>query len=443
MTLINRLSDDCLELIFIACDGCPWTLCTLSQVCRQWYAISHRPSVWRKLVIDKPNFHAAYTRLLSSSLVQAVRSLYLSKPIESRHAHLRPLPFQHLTQIEHLHTSNLCLAEIDHVSQQLVTKSDKLGWLVCTEIETWCDSRRFSADLIQKHTYLERVQFEFKEDGHSGFAPIHTLSKLNGELTLVKSFRLTSIRDEELLDQRNILTILENTEETRDELYHLADIERYDQGIQILLQSWDNISYELNHKYEFMKSLRLLERLHFGFCFAWTPLVWRETFGTVMQHNAGLSHLSLHGWDQLGKLSKVGHRCSVIQPVRADAEAAISECFAMMSQLEQLQLVDFSIGPGLLGEHMPKSIQYLEIEYTRAFPSHFTEPSDIWLLVGPIKDFVAVVFSNACDKTRKLVIRLDPSLAAEVEINPFFKEEPFLESIQNELKDKNIEIIIS
>lgn len=392
-------------------------------------------------MIDKPNFHAAYARLLSSTLVQAVRLIFLSKPIESRHAHLRPLPFQHLTQIEQLYTSNLCLAEIDHVSQQLMTKVGKLRWLVCTNIETWCDARRFSADLIQKHEYLEHVEFDFKEDGHSGFAPIHTVSNLKHEMTLVRLFKLTSVRDEELLDQRNILTILENIEETRDEIYYPEDIEKHEQRIQLLLLTWDNIGNELNDKYRFMRSLSQLETLEFGFCFAWTSVVWRETFGTVMRHNGGLLHLSLHGWDQLGKLSKVGSRCSAMQPVRADAEAAISECFAMMPQLERLKLVDFSIGPGLLGEHMPKSIQYLEIEYTRTFPSHFTEPADIWLLVGPIKDFVLNVFSGACNKKRKLVIRLDPSLDSEIKNNPFFKEEPFLESIQNELKDKNVEII--
>lgn len=42
---ISKLSDDCLELIFIACEGCPWTLYSLSKVCRQWYIIIQRPSV--------------------------------------------------------------------------------------------------------------------------------------------------------------------------------------------------------------------------------------------------------------------------------------------------------------------------------------------------------------------------------------------------------------
>lgn len=45
MVPIDKLNDDCLELVFEACEGCPWTLCTLAKVCRQWYIISHRPSV--------------------------------------------------------------------------------------------------------------------------------------------------------------------------------------------------------------------------------------------------------------------------------------------------------------------------------------------------------------------------------------------------------------
>jgi hypothetical protein len=44
-TCINQLNDDCLELIFAACDGCPLTICTLGSVCKKWYSISHRHTV--------------------------------------------------------------------------------------------------------------------------------------------------------------------------------------------------------------------------------------------------------------------------------------------------------------------------------------------------------------------------------------------------------------
>lgn len=42
---INKLGDDCLELIFIHSEGNPWILSTISKVCRRWYYIAQRPSV--------------------------------------------------------------------------------------------------------------------------------------------------------------------------------------------------------------------------------------------------------------------------------------------------------------------------------------------------------------------------------------------------------------
>lgn len=42
---IDKLGDDCLELIFIHSEGNPWILLTISKVCRRWYYIAQRPSV--------------------------------------------------------------------------------------------------------------------------------------------------------------------------------------------------------------------------------------------------------------------------------------------------------------------------------------------------------------------------------------------------------------
>lgn len=41
----DRMSDDCLQIILEACDGCPFTLHAASQVSRQWRSVSQRPSV--------------------------------------------------------------------------------------------------------------------------------------------------------------------------------------------------------------------------------------------------------------------------------------------------------------------------------------------------------------------------------------------------------------
>lgn len=372
--------------------------------------------------------------------LQAVRWIVISKPIESRHAHLRPLPFHGLTHIEKLCTFNLCLAEIEYLSHQIVETKAELCSLVCTNIETWCDTRRFSADMIQVHQRLERVEFRFNEDGHSGFASIHNVSQLKQDLPLVKLFSLTSIRDDEMIEQRDILTSMETMENDRDEVYYQHEIDKIDQKRNLLLAFWHNLEKVLIEKYKFISDLSGLEKFEFGSCFSWTPEIWRECFGKVISKSPGLESLSLHGWDQLGKLAKMGSRSSTIQPIRADAEKAIAECFAMMPNLTRLQLVDFSIGSGLLGNHVSKSIGHLEIEYTRTFPSFFIEPADIWLLVGPIKEFIASVFSCDCEKSRTVIIRLDPRLLKEIESSPFFIEEPFLESIQITLKDKNVNI---
>ncbi|KAI7874099.1 hypothetical protein K492DRAFT_174859 [Lichtheimia hyalospora FSU 10163] len=45
MTMIDKLTDDCLELVFIHCGACPLILCILSQVCRRWHAIARQESL--------------------------------------------------------------------------------------------------------------------------------------------------------------------------------------------------------------------------------------------------------------------------------------------------------------------------------------------------------------------------------------------------------------
>ncbi|KAG2235582.1 hypothetical protein BDF21DRAFT_396040 [Thamnidium elegans] len=450
MATIHKLNDDCLELIFEACQGCPWTLCTLTKVCRQWYIISHRPSVWRRLLMDKPNFHAAYTRFLLSEYnferLQAVRTVTLSKPSETRHAHLRPLPFFSMTQIRNLYTSNLCLAEIEYLSQQIVATKSELNLLSCINIETWCDTKRFSSDLIQAHPYLNHVQFQFSQDGHSGFASIHNRAVLQLERwpPSIKVFSLTSVRDSESIEQRNMLVTLADIENDRDEVYYQHEIEQIEQKKNIILQGWYYLEKALIDKYKFFSSLNGLERLEFGFCYAWTPDVWRHCFGKVIRASPDLYYLSLHGWDQLGKLTKMGGHSSTIQPIRADAEKAIHDCFEMIPHLTCLQLVDFSIGSGLfnIGNHLSKSIQHLEIEFTKTFARYFTESADLWLLIGPLKEFISSVFSTHMPIKRSVTIRLDSDLLNQVENSSFFAQEPFLQSIKLSLADKNVEIIL-
>ncbi|KAI8967986.1 hypothetical protein BDF20DRAFT_839814 [Mycotypha africana] len=453
-----KLSDDCLELIFIACEGCPLTLCTLTQVCRQWYAIAQRHSIWRRVTFSNPNKHAAYTRFLTSKFnkerLNQVKTVSISKPNESRHAHLRPLPITSMPQLRHLHTFNLCLAEIDCLSRQILEVGSKLQSISCSHIETWCDTRRFSFDLIQRHAHLNHVLFQFLDDGHSGFASIHNmLTSYNATIkSSLHSMVITSIRDNEMSNQKQVIRFLEEVEKDRDDVFTQADIERIEQKQQGLINSWYDLERGLLDKYSFFASLENMSHLEFGFCYAWTSKIWKDVFCKVLHQCPQLSSLSLHGWDQLGKLEKVGCHCSAIQPIRIEAELAITECFEAIPQLKSLQLVDFSIGFGLLkaAHHLSKSIEHLEIAFSGSFTRYFTEPADLWHLLGPVKDFTTIVFtgtsllSSACSaeqqQTKEVVLRLHSSLQNEMKRNQFFFDEPLKETIEEALTGRNVQI---
>ncbi|OBZ87407.1 hypothetical protein A0J61_04547 [Choanephora cucurbitarum] len=452
---ISKLNDDCLELVFQFCGGCPWTLNTLSRVSRRWYAIANRPSAWRLLVIDKPSLHRAYARFLSSesnqTRLEAVRTLMVAKPIESRHAHLRPLPFSGLTHVTHLYTFNLCLAEIEYVSQQL--KSTRMEELVCNHIETWCDMRRFSFDLIQCHPYLRHVQFRFMEDGHSGFASIHNSHRLSGEkqtelsLLPIESLQIVSIRDAECLEQRSLLVVMEEIENDRDEVYSQQDIDRLEHKQHILIESWHLLESALYQKYQFLSCLHQLKHLELGSCYAWAPKVWRYCFKKAIESSPQLKHLGLHGWDQIGRFEKMGSKSSAIEPIRADAESAILECFQSLKELASLELVDFSVGSGLLqaGPLLAPTIQHVRIAYSRSSIRYISEPADVWLLIGPLKEFLISLFSGTTQhKNRWIELQFHSDLIKQIQHNMFFSKEPFLDSLQASLKSQeNVHISLS
>lgn len=386
--------------------------------------------------------------------LEAVKSLIVSKPGESRHAHLRPLPLQKMNHITHLQTSNLCLAEIDYLSRQILETKSELHSIVCRNIETWCDTRRFSFGLIQMHPYLCQIQFHFMEDGRSGFASIHngipsTATSVRNEKPLsamIRSFSLTSIRDSECMEQRNLLIVMEEIENNRDEVYSQQDIDLVEQTKGIMLDSWHKLERSLLSKYQIFSSLHDLDHLEFGFCYAWTPDIWRNCFGQIILASPALNSLSLHGWDQLGKLEKVNSKSSTIQPIRADAEVAIAECFESMSELKHLKLVDFSIGPGLLraGRSISKSIQYLEIIFSKSFVRYLTESADVWLLMGPLKEFIVSAFpSKGITLKRRVDIRLHPNLIYIINHTQYFIEQPFLKSIQTSLEEPNVQVQLS
>jgi hypothetical protein len=379
--------------------------------------------------------------------LEAVRSLTVAKPSETRHAHLRPLPLEKLKHITHLQTSNLCLAEIDYLLHQIIGTKSELHSIICRNIETWCFTRLFDFDLILMHPSLRRIQYHFLDDGRFGYASIHNSTNLKGNSLseTIRSFSLTSIRDSECMQQLNLLKSMEDFENGRDEDYDQQDINMIEKRKSDLLESWYVLEIFMLSKYKILSDLRDLEHFEYGFCYAWTPDVWRDCFGKVLAASPALNSLGLHGWDQLGKLVKAGSKSSTIQPIRADAEFAIAECFENLTDLRHLKLVDFSIGPGLIraGKSISKSVQYIEIIFSNTFVPYLAESADVWLLMGPVKEFIVSAFSNKDTTLKRHVdIRLHPDLIDAIRRNEFFIEQPFLKSIKTSLEGFNVQVTL-
>ncbi|CEP19476.1 hypothetical protein [Parasitella parasitica] len=445
---ISKLGDDCLELVFTHSEGNPWTLSSISQVCRRWYHIAQRSSVhiqWRVLQISLPNKHTAYTEFLSSDYnkrhLASVKHLYISKPIETRHGHPKSLPLNALTHVTHLETSNLCLAEIGHISQELKLITPDIISITCNNIETWCDTRQFSTNLFSAHPRLNKICFRFNEDGHSGFSSIHNVpEEAIPVLNDIKSFVLTSVRDYEDVEQHDVLGKMQIVENNMDEVFSQEQILQVEQQKSSLLLVWSDIEQRLLKKYRYLASVKNLEHLDFGFCYAWTPAMWRN-FRSLAKSNPNLKYVGLHGWDQLGKFAS---RSSTFQPIRADAESAIAECFEAMPNLITLKLVDFAIGPGLFaaGRYIAKSICDIDIIFSKYFLKYLNEQADVWHLVGPIKEFLQCAFAveRLQGDTRTCSICLHPDLKDRVNISIFFKEESLVDMIQSAIKGKNVTV---
>ncbi|KAG1463693.1 hypothetical protein G6F46_001667 [Rhizopus delemar] len=390
-------------------------------------------------LIDKPTLYKYYSRLLSSKLplLSAVTHLTVSKPSEHRHAHFTPLPFENLPSVTHLETRNLCLAEIEYLSRQLDKK--QLLSIVCENIETWCDTKRFCFDLVYAHPHLQTAYMNFAEDGNSGFASMIDLSLPTiHKPDNMRQFVLTSIRDGQSSEQKNIISKMEQAEMEMEEFYqgHLEWVEKLRVNLE---RVWYELEKTVVDKYSPLAKLRHLSHLEFGFCHSWTSKVWTECFYPLISPD--LRYLSLHGWDQLGKLGKVGSQCLTIEPIRMKAEDAIASCFEVMPNLRCLQLVDFSIGFGLLkASRTMHQVMNLDIVFTELFVKYFTEPADVWLLTGPLEEFILNIFHEPRTVRGYVSIRLHPKLIREIEMNEFFKDEPFLSNTGKALQRVNVSI---
>lgn len=363
--------------------------------------------------------HKKYYRLLSAPEMQdrleAVRYLIVSKPSESRHAHLRSLPIENMTHITHLYTYSLCLAEIEYLCSQIVKSSQStLRSISCRDIETWCDTKRFTFEMIQQHEKIEHVLFQFRQDGHSGFASINTYSTViqcSNPTPCINSFTVTSVRDEETIDQRNLMTLIEVTEGSQDECYSQQDLDELESKKNNLLEEWTTIESRLLKKYHYISLLDGLKHLEIGFCYSWTPQVWNKCLGKYAKAST-IKELSLHGWDQLGKIGRFAGNSIIMEPIRIEAETAIMDCLCEMHQLKSLQLVDFSIGPGLIkaAHSLCGQIDDIDIIYSQSFSKYLTDPEDIWMIFGPLKDFLITLFPQPEKMKSNVTLHLHSSI---------------------------------
>ncbi|KAF7729976.1 hypothetical protein EC973_003389 [Apophysomyces ossiformis] len=414
---IHKLTNDCLELIFIALDGCPWSLCIAAQVNRRWYDVARRPSVWRALVIDKPSLHEAYRRLLLSEYLQpqlqSIHSLTVRKPRETqRHSHLCALPFSRVRPI-HVVTVNLCLFEIHLIIQKL----GPFETLECIKVETWCDLRRFSFDLLQEDK-LKTFHCEFVDGGVSGFASLHDFSVYDGYPEELTDLRVICVRDEEQRQQRNIMQVLDLPQYIGEE----EDGINRDQ----MLERWERIEKSLVQKYSFFRHIRPTH-VEFGFCYAWTYAVWDLVYSLC----SGLESVTLHGWHQFWSLNQ-DLRNGDGMKIRSRAEQKMKQCFSAMQRLEKLELTDFYIGFGLLNTRFP-SIRLVNITYSDAFLSYIHQPDDVWRLIQPVMKFAATAFEKSSKQGKTLALNMHPELIRMIRQHPMFQQESFTDRLRSSL----------
>ncbi|KAI9249323.1 hypothetical protein BY458DRAFT_559969 [Sporodiniella umbellata] len=388
--------------------------------------------MWKKLVINRPTLHIYYNRFLKSKhpLLSKIKHIQVSKPEESRHAHLLPIDFSGLTAITALETHNLCLAEIQYLSYQF---NSKLSSIVCKNIETWCDTKRFCFDLIYMHSHLKTVDISFADNGNTGFASILEKGSTTTKMPDIKKFTLNSVRDSQTGDQRDIMKRIDEVENDMDMYY--IDPESIQIRLNNLLRTWDELELASIERYSPLAKLRNLSHLAFGSCYSWTSKVWLRCFLPLSTKH--LTHLSISGWDQLGKDGKIAPQNLTLQPIRSEAENAIAHCFGSMQRLKYFKLTDFAVGPGLLQASTRLThITYLDI----VFNDRYIKLTNVWLLLESVRQFTLNVFREKRSFGRFVRISLHVSLTEETEKVGHYKG--FLICLQSELQKNNVSLLI-
>ncbi|KAI8366761.1 uncharacterized protein BYT42DRAFT_618268 [Radiomyces spectabilis] len=442
-----NLNDDCLEAVFKYCGGCPWILCQLSQVNRKWHEIARRPSVWRYLVLDKWSLYIYYKRLLVSphwhQQILAVDTLVIRKSYETRHGHLSALPLQRIAKLSRLVTKNLCLYEILRILKQL-GGCQRLRALDWTNIETWCHSQQFTFDLFNDFDQLQHLRIRFQKDGANGFAPFCARTSIPRTLPAnLSDLCITCVRDLEHVEQRSILESLDSLYLRLNEIYNDDDMDDFRQRERDLIARWQDIEQALLIKYSYAASLPALQHFEIGFCYAWTAAVWRQVLLTMAQ-NTSIFHLGLYGWDQLMRLQGTALRCSEMEQIRIEAEQSIAECFLEMApRLRYLELIDFSIGLGLLQTaHHLTALQHVHIRYSSSFKKNLRDSNDPYPITGPLIDFITILFcknENASIREQRrncsIIITVDGELQNNWENDSCFFPKSLLGTIRSAIDD--------
>lgn len=288
---------------------------------------------------------------------QAVQVLTIRKWHEKRqHVHLYQLPIRVFSNLKTLETVNLCLHEVSQLLAQV-----QLDALVCRRIEPWCMVQNLEWRLFANQARLRRLELFFMDNGYSGFGSAYMGAQGDDELgawmAQLEVFSAVNVRLTP--STRNRLT------GTRDPLEH-----------EILLP--------------FLTRVR---RLQYGFCLWWSARTWHKCFLPLCQRNR-LAHLTLHGWAHLDLEEAT-------QPERFEAEHAMASCFAALTGLHTLTLVDFLLCDGLRLGVRDMRPRLLTLRYSAEFGNcGFTVPPHPHLLLG--EPFEALVNTLA-----QVEVRLD------------------------------------
>ncbi|KAI9320784.1 hypothetical protein BX666DRAFT_1233467 [Dichotomocladium elegans] len=236
----------------------------------------------------------------------------------------------YLSNVQHISTLHLCLAEIAMLLPQLA----RLRTVQCLAIETWCAAQALDLAILlgpqssSSSSSSRHVEFQFKDV--TGFTSM-SVSRAFDTAPQIETLRVINLRDEDYIYVYKVLNEIATAQDSDEE-----DEERRQQNAVQMMRQWRVIEDRLVSKYKWIASMAHISSFTFGFCYVWTAAVWREALLPICPN---LKHLELHGWSQLGSIPGTNQ----IMDIRRDSEDAMAACFAAATRLRSLVLVDFPI----------------------------------------------------------------------------------------------------